>query len=188
MKIIPSILLALSVTTAAATSSSVDTQNEKVTHFEDFMDGLLTGALEESDPLIQKCAQDGETVLETITTAVRDIEEETSESVKEGIELMGQAIQEASQDLIECKTALADAEKLEEMALSLKHPLSFVWNAGKNIVVNHVEIQKEIGAAIDAWNEKDYYDAGFNIGEALAAAFVPGEFLLLDEEEIQRLA
>uniref|UniRef100_A0A7S2HEC7 Uncharacterized protein n=1 Tax=Helicotheca tamesis TaxID=374047 RepID=A0A7S2HEC7_9STRA len=168
--------------TVDLTSSSLDVSNDEIENLEDFMQGLLTGALEVSDPIAEDCVKDGEDVLATMKEAIHDIEQNTKDSVKEGVQLIGQAIQEATSDMAECALAVEQAEKLEKMAESLSNPWSFVWHAGKNIVVNHVEIQQEIDDAIDAWYQKDYYQTGYSIGEALAAIFVPDNLYHLEKK------
>lgn len=122
--------------------------------------------------------------------AVDDIRQGTDESVQAGIELIGQVINEAGTDLKECEEATADVEELIEMAASLAHPWSFVYHAGHNIVVNHVEILDEVNAAIEAWesNPPDYYQFGFNVGEILEQILVGQEEMEEEEEEEEKAA
>ena len=156
----------------AAANASTGNNNPHVDYtkvdFEDFLEGVLQGVFETADPLAETCVQNGEDMLLTISQAVHDLKEGTKESVEAGVQLIGQVIQEASSELVACETAVNDFEKLAEMASSFSHPLAFAFHAGKNILINHVEITDEIHAAVQAWDAPDFFDFGFNVGEALA--------------------
>jgi hypothetical protein len=140
--------------------------------FEFFIDGLVQGAFEAADPLAETCIKNGEDMLLQISQAVQDIKEGSKESVEEGVQLIGQVIQEASSELVDCEIAVDTFEQLFELASSFSHPLAFAVKAGKNILINHVEISDEIHAAIEAWDEPDFFTFGFNVGEALAQVFI----------------
>jgi hypothetical protein len=160
-------------------AASAWTGNENSAHvdytkvdFEEFMEGLVEGAFETADPLTETCVKNGEDMLQTISEAVRDLREGTDESTQAGIQLIGEIIQEASSELVDCKIAVEDMEKLVEMASVFAHPLSFACRAGKNILINHVEITDEIHAAVEAWDAPDFFTFGFNVGEALAQVLI----------------
>ena len=131
--------------------------------------GFLEGAFGPTQQQMVTCALDGVLALDDLEKAVQDIRENTAESVQEGIELIGEAVRVATEDLKECKEVLDDLDELTDMAELLAHPWSFVYKAGKNLIVNHVEILGEVQAAIQAWESdpKQYYAFGFNVGEAL---------------------
>jgi hypothetical protein len=152
---------------AAANASTTNLDFTEV-DFEDFMHGLLLGALETADPEIETCVQNGRAMLLTIAEAVHDLKEGTEESVEAGVQLLGEVIQEASSELVDCETAEEDFEKLARMASSFAHPWAFAFHAGMNIIIDHVEITDEIHAAVQAWDAPDFQEFGFNVGEALA--------------------
>ncbi len=167
-------VLSFSGITAAATSTDVP---PKVIDFAEFMQGVIEGAIESADPIAEECFLNGETMLLTIAEAVKDLREGTEESTKAGIQLIGQVIEEASQELVDCETAVDDFEALVQMADAFSHPWSFAFHAGKNIIINHVEIIEEIHAAMDAWEEEPspaFFACGYNVGEALAQVFLMG--------------
>jgi hypothetical protein len=141
-------------------------------HFDDFKQvlfGVLEGSLGHEVDLAETCINEGEGAMKDLEEAVNDIMEGTEESVQEGIQLLGQVFQEATQDLSDCEMAAEDIDRLVDMADILSHPLSFLYNAGKNIIVNHVEIFGEIDNAIDEWQAvpPEFYEFGFNIGSAM---------------------
>lgn len=131
--------------------------------------GFLEGAFGPTQQKLETCVLDGVLVLDDLQKAVEDIRQDTPESVQEGIELIGDAIQVAADDLKECAEAMDNLEELMDMAQLLAHPWSFIYHAGHNLIVNHVEIFDEVQAAMDAWESdpKQYYRFGFNVGEAL---------------------
>ena len=53
------------------------------------------------------------------------------------------------------------------VADGFKHPLSFIFKAGKNLIVNGKDIFSEISQAIKLWNAQSYRDSGIQIGKAL---------------------
>jgi hypothetical protein len=146
----------------------------KVVKFGEFMQGVLVGAIEIADPVAESCFLNGESMFLTIVEAVKDIREGTEESTEAGIQLIGQVIQEASEELADCEEAVDDFDALVQMAKSFSHPWAFAFSAGKNIIINHVEISQEIHAAMDEWEEPDYFECGHNVGEALAQVFLVG--------------
>jgi hypothetical protein len=169
-------LFVLSFGIAAATNDHhvVVDENTKAFDFEEFMSGVLEGAIESADPISETCFLNGESMLLTIAEAVKDMREGTKESTEAGIQLIGQVIQEATKELVDCEEAVGDFEALVQMAQSFSHPWAFAFSAGKNIIINHVEISQEINAAMDEWDEPDYFECGHNVGEALAQVLVAG--------------
>jgi hypothetical protein len=152
----------------------VDDPTKEAVDFEEFMQGVLEGTIQSADPIAETCFLNGESMLLTIAEAVKDMREGTKESTEAGIQLIGQVIQEASEELVDCEEAVGDFEKLVQMAKSFSHPWAFAFNAGKNIIINHVEISQEVHDAMDDWEEPDYFASGYNVGEALTQVFLEG--------------
>jgi hypothetical protein len=173
-----SAVFVLSLGIAAATNAYdhhvVVDDTTKVVDFREFMQGVLEGAIESADPIAETCFLNGESMLLTIAEAVKDIREGTKESTEAGIQAIGLVIQEASKEIVDCEEAVDDFETLVQMAKSFSHPWAFAFSAGKNIIINHVEISQEIHAAMDAWAEPDFFECGLNVGEALAQVFLMG--------------
>jgi len=155
--------------------------------FKELMEGLMKGAFQKEFPDAQNCFKDGLTIIKTLEVSIDDIKKGTKKSVEEGIKLIGDIVQKAARkEIVECETAVKEFDELINMAELVSHPLSFLYHAGHNIVVNHVEIEHEVGAAIEAWDEepRDFYSVGFNIGEALEQVFIGKES---NEELYQKL-
>jgi hypothetical protein len=173
----PIISLCCIVSTSTAAHLLAAESPPKVTvlrqfHFDDFKQvlfGVLEGGLGHEVDLAETCINEGEGAMKDLEEAVNDIMAGTEESVQQGIQLLGQVFQEATQDLTDCEMAAEDIDRLADMSDILSHPLSFLYNAGKNIIVNHVEIFNEIDDAIDEWQAVPpaYHEFGFNIGSAM---------------------
>ena len=167
-----SLLFAASASVSASASASPTRDDWK-----ELVLGLFEGAFGPTEKVAEKCIDEGEETIATLEKAVQDIREGSDESVQDGIELIGQAVREAAQDLQDCEEAAAEVEDLIDMAEMLEHPWSFMVHARKNIVVNHVEILDEVTAAVDAWDSdpKDFRAFGFNVGEILEQVFLEDE-------------
>jgi len=58
------------------------------------------------------------------------------------------------------------------MALLFKSPWSFAYHVGKDLVVNGVQIYKEISAAVTDYEASQYRTFGVDTGKALAMIFL----------------
>jgi len=178
----PVVLLA-SATTATATSSSENNRKFTVGDLEQVLWGFVEGGLGHEMDLARTCVMDSVGTLEEIAEAIDDIEQETEESVKEGIQLLGQALHEAmTEDFKDCHLAEVDMDTLLSMATTLAHPLSFLYHAGENIVVNRVEISKEVSTAVADWkaDPPKYFNFGLTVGKAMKLVLVGAEQELLE--------
>ena len=138
--------------------------------------GVLEGGLEHEIALVQTCVTDAAGTLGKVDMAIADLEHwDDEDSVKQGIELLGEALHEAVEvDLQACALADKDLQKLTLAAQTLAHPLSFLYHAGRNIIINHVEVAEEVHTAIADWRNSppEYYDFGRNVGEVMRLVLV----------------
>ena len=75
--------------------------------------------------------------------AIKDFEAQTFESMRQGLKEMGELIRSIPSLMRDCKSIRADLANLEELANILAHPLSLMFRAGKNFLVNGVDILKK---------------------------------------------
>lgn len=68
--------------------------------------------------------------------------------------------------MTECGEAITDAKSLIDAFAQFKSPISFVYHVGKDLVVNGVQIYKEIGQSIDDFEHQKFEDMGVQIGKA----------------------
>lgn len=68
--------------------------------------------------------------------------------------------------LSECKDVKTDLRNLEEIAMILAHPLSLMFRAGKNFLINGVDIMKKFSLGWQSYKQTDFFDFGMYLGEA----------------------
>lgn len=129
------------------------------------LNGLAVGAHVED---LATCIKDAVTVGEDFEQAIADFVTEDPTKVKEGIKLIGQALEVLPDAMTACQASVSEVEKVIAVLKSFTSPLSFVYHVGKNLIVNGVEIFGEINSAYKAYQTSDFYNFGYYIGEALA--------------------
>ena len=67
----------------------------------------------------------------------------------------------------DCGKVKTDLSNLIKMGDYFKSPLSLIFNYGKNLLVNGIDILTKITQALYAYHNGDYYTVGKAIGEAL---------------------
>lgn len=72
----------------------------------------------------------------------------------------------------ECKLGEHDLSKLIEMAEIFEHPYQLIFRAGRNLLVNGVEVFHFLEHAFLAHRQAQYFDFGYFIGEALDVVFL----------------
>ena len=145
---------------------------------EGVLEGAFDGAASRPSPEFGRCLANGEHMIDQVDEAVHQIIDgmtvDNTEEVEEGIQLLGKVLQEASQEVLDCEIVADDSFRaLYDIAEAFHHPFSFLWHAGRNILINHVEITEELNAALEHWQKqpRDYRAFGFNVGESLEQVF-----------------
>lgn len=62
------------------------------------------------------------------------------------------------------------------MAEVFAHPLSLIYHVGKNLVLNGVDIFKNIAQALISYGAKDYYSFGKYVGQAMDSVFLKAPY------------
>jgi hypothetical protein len=75
-----------------------------------------------------------------VVRAINDLESETFEGVRNGLEELGKAIKLIPTLVATCKESEIDFTKLIQAAEIFEHPRELVYKATKNLVINGVEI------------------------------------------------
>jgi hypothetical protein len=137
-----------------------------------FTEGLLKGAIDLSVPSASRCFKDIDDLTTDVEEAVTDFKKMSFSGVKAGIHKVGDVVDEIEADIADCKVSAEDAKKLTEMAKNFKSPWSFIFHMGKNILLDGVDIYNEIESALDYYDKGDYYNYGYQLGEALEHVLV----------------
>jgi hypothetical protein len=75
----------------------------------------------------------------------------------------------------DCSSIKADWAKLEEIAKNFSSPKALVWHLAKDLIVNRVEITKEVQSSIEDYEKKDWKNFGYQVGKAAAQVLLGEE-------------
>ena len=135
--------------------------------------GVLSGIGDETNmTAILPCVQDSIQIGSNLETAVKDFMSEDLTKIKEGLFLLGEAIETLPDAMTQCGMAGAQADRLYAMITSFKSPWSFAYHVGKDLVVNGVQIYHDIESLLAAYQSGDYQQIGYFSGHALAEILV----------------
>ena len=113
------------------------------------LEGVFIGALKaEGLDDITHCFTDVEQFGEDVYDAIKDFKQGGFNGIKNGIEHVGQALIDVSKGFTDCSSIAKDITKIEAMAEIFASPYTFAWHIGKDLVVNGVDIYRDINAAI----------------------------------------
>lgn len=116
---------------------------------------------------MKTCITDSEAIADDIYTAITDFEQETFQDIQEGLESLGAAVGLIPSVVGNCKHITSDLQKLISMAEILANPISLVYNVGKNLILNGVEIYGDIDKSVEFYKNGDYFNFGKEIGITL---------------------
>ena len=148
-----------------------------------FVEGLIYGIVSEQYSNLQECIGDVGLIENDMYLAAKDFEEESFEGMRQGLKEMGNIIRTIPILVKDCKTISADLSNLEKLADVFLNPLQLVWKAGKNLMVNGVDILKRFNLAWSAYKAKNFFDFGKYMGQSLDEIFLksPAKKKLRDE-------
>jgi len=148
---------------------AVHSKEDVVAFTKGFLNGISQSSVFDS---IKACISDSETFYKDISEGIADIKTKNPAKVKEGIALIGQAVQIIPAAARDCKAAASEVKKLVALAQAFTNPASFVYHIAKSILINRVEVIHEVTSAITAFDNKDYYTLGYWVGRAMNTIFL----------------
>jgi len=156
---------------------------DKITHSKAFLvtKGVLRGALDaEGFDDIEHCLGDAEDILHDVEHAYADFKKGHAGDVIAGVKQVGNMLKSLKKALKDCNF-VGDIKRLESMGEIFASPLSFAYHVGKDLVVNRVDIFKEIKNAVVDYETEKWEDFGYNLGEAAAQVLIGKEsqFMLM---------
>lgn len=117
------------------------------------------------------CLQESTHEVEDLKAAAELYKSKESAQTQEAIRKLGMAIQGLPDAVATCKKASTampgDIEALKKAARMMTHPSRFAWHVGKDLVLNGVDIYKEVHAGMTAYNQKQWKACGKDIGVAM---------------------
>ena len=136
----------------------------------ELIDGVILGALEtEKVTGLDTCASDFNPLVKAMVTAVNDFEVGGYHKIADGIYQLGAFISEVGTIMTDC-SSLSDSDlaQLKKMGAAFKTPVHLMITAENNVIMNGVEIFKDIRTGIKDLNDAKYVDAGKQFGTVAA--------------------
>lgn len=142
--------------------------NATVQLFEGTVEGFFDSA---AFPHLEGCVSDVTRTFEGIEKGIKEMEEEKIEA---GLKDLGDAYKALSIALVDCKAASSDvAAFVKALKDGFEHPLSFLVEVGKSILVNGKEVRAELATAVSDWRSHSFFSCGLQIGKVLSVVLQP---------------
>jgi hypothetical protein len=123
--------------------------------------GVLEGFLSETTYAhVLPCLGDLSSETTLVVEGVENMLTKTKAGMKKGLEQLGEAMETLPEAMTECGEAVVDAKQLINAFAQFKSPLTFAYHVGKDLVVNGMDIYKEINQAIADYKDTEYLDMG----------------------------
>jgi hypothetical protein len=134
---------------------------------------MLTGIIRhEKFTDLDTCVVQSSALETTIAKAFDDFQRGDFEGIRSGLEEIGRATKMIPDIVKECKLAEADLERLEKAAEIFMHPYKLSIVMSKNLVVNGIDIFKQITGSRAAFSIHEMFDCGFHLGFAFDELFL----------------
>jgi len=173
--------------TGAALSKLLVGTNEMSAAEDEMWPVVLKGVLEgfgltkDLDEM-KACLSDTVTEIKDVEAAVELLEKKDAHDVLDGLGKLGTALEQLPTAVEMCEAATKDvkdeAPKLLKALEALKHPKEFAFHVGKDLMVNHADIFRDVSASIDDYHAQKWENCGKDTGAALSKLLV-GETVLL---------
>ena len=140
----------------------------------DVLKGFLKGALdEEKFTDLDTCVKDGENVLAGVLEAIKDFKAGGIANIVKAVQELGAVMGEAKHAIADCEQASeTDLKRIEEMAALFKHPKDLIIEVTKHVQVYQQDILMEALTAYADYQSQNYYDMGYQLGEAGATVLM----------------
>jgi len=140
---------------------------------EQFIMGLFEGALNEAGlGDISSCTYDVDKLFNDVDNAVNAFHSHSFNGIKNGVSDLANALKDIAGAVHDCKKiGQDDINKLKSMVDMFGHPWKLVWDMGKHLFLDGIDIWKHIWNGITSWGGQNYNDSGRNFGYALSKLF-----------------
>lgn len=128
--------------------------------------GLTEGFLSEKSDL-KDCIKTSKHEVVDVESALKDLEKRDAADVLAGLRKLSDALKKFPIALQDCKALDADVKRVLMALRAMHSPHQFLYHVGKDLVVNHAAIYKEISAAMKDHKTGKFEDFGIQIGRAL---------------------
>jgi cathepsin F len=146
-------------------TSSAQLASEPVEEAERIALGLVEGFIGDTD--LKTCIKDSKLTIGDLKSAVKEFDKEDATDALKGLRELAEAIKEFPQALTSCNATVKDIKNIVSALKQLASPTTFAFHAGKNLLVNHHDIFKDISRAIKNYKSHMWHDFGMEVGKAL---------------------
>jgi hypothetical protein len=151
---------------------------------EQILMGVLDGAVRaEGLENIEGCVKDTEAFFSDVLSAVQDFEKKSPAGVTSGIKKLGDALNDVKDGIKQCEGVEADIEAFEKMLAVFSNPHTFIFHVGKDLMINGVQIYKEVSDSVTQFENAKYFDFGEDLGLALAQLIFGAPIEMLEKAE-----
>jgi hypothetical protein len=145
------------------------------------VEGFLKGAVQaEGLTDIEKCIQDAEGVVKDAETAITDFEKKDVSDIINGFKALADLVSKVKAGMSDCGHLSGDMQKLETIIATFTSLPAFAWHVGQSLLVNGIDIYRDINAGITDYRASNWEKFGEDIGEASAKIFLGSQ---LDENK-----
>lgn len=139
--------------------------------------GIIKGTLHDDDlDNIMQCIDDPQRIVEDFEAAIATFGKENVEmtDVMSSLTKIGMSVKKLSDAAKDCDNEITKKELdiLTKMVGKFSNPKEFAYEMGANIMVNGVDIYREMSAAYTNYLAKEYESFGRDIGVSLALIFI----------------
>merc|ERR1719487_1503002 len=139
--------------------------------------GVLEGfGLTKDLDQMKDCLANTESEIKDVEAAIQLLEKKDAHDVLDGLGKLGSALELLPTAVQNCEAAAKDvkdeAPKLLKALEALKHPKEFAFHVGKDLIVNHADIFREVSASIDDYHAQKWENCGKDTGAALSKLLV----------------
>jgi hypothetical protein len=139
--------------------------------------GIIKGTLHDDDlDNIMQCVSDPKQIVDDFEYAIANFSKKDMEmtDVMASLTKIGMSVKKLADAAKECDNDITKRELqiLQKMIGRFSDPKTFAYEMGANIVINGVDIYREMSAAYTNYLGKDYESFGRDIGVSLALIFI----------------
>merc|ERR1712078_131953 len=117
---------------------------------------------------MKDCLAKTESEIKDVEAAIRLFEKKDAHDVLDGLAKLGSALELLPTAVQNCDAAAKLVKALE----ALKHPKEFAFHVGKDLMVNHADIFRDVSASIDDYHAQEWENCGKDTGAALSKLLV----------------
>jgi len=123
--------------------------------------------------LEEECVSASEDGLEKLAKAIELMEKKTTISMMEAMRLVAEAFEKDWPEAAKaCASTKDELNKILAALEILAHPKKFAYHVGHDLMINGVDIYKNVNDSIGHWKATEYHDFGFSMGTAMSELIV----------------